>query len=321
MTIRRRGGGKREGLISLLNKNFAGYPLRMKWAGAYFALLMIMVPAQSFAQGVPLAVKFYFTFDRFYEDTFNTPAGIFVDTKNHEIYLADSGKKELYLFDTSGSPLFRIGKASGISSPLDIVVRSNLIYLSQEGKDYIDVLGYRGDNIGRIRPYHDSFSPGRMTVDSTGNIYVINKSRTNCAVIDKNNKLIRTIGEGLLSITDVAAGMGRVYLITPSDSRAVQVFDQDGKYIMGFEGLDGRGGTLGLPISAKIDRLGFLWLLDALKGIVVYNEKGVEVNRFHVSGRKEGELNFPVEIDIDDEDRLYIVDKGAKRVTVFKVER
>ena len=87
----------------------------------------------------------FFTFNRFYEDTFNTPAGIFVDSKNHEIYLADSGKKELYIFDLSGTPLFRISKASGILNPLDIVVRSNLIYLSQEGKDHIDVLDYRGE--------------------------------------------------------------------------------------------------------------------------------------------------------------------------------
>lgn len=81
-----------------------------------------------------------------------------------------------------------------------------------------------------------------MAVDSGGNIYIIDKSRTNCVVVDKDDKLIRTIGEGLISITDVAVGTGRVYLITPSDSRAVQVYDKNGRRLMSFEGLrEGEG--------------------------------------------------------------------------------
>ena len=178
-----------------------------------------------------------------------------------------------------------------------------------------------GNNIGRIRPYDDSFSPGRMAVDSGGNIYIIDKSRTNCVVVDKDDKLIRTIGEGLISITDVAVGTGRVYLITPSDSRAVQVYDKNGRRLMSFEGLEGRGGTLGLPIAAKVDSRGLLWLLDALKGIVVYNEEGIEVRRFSVSGVLKEELDFPVDIDIGDDDRLYIADKGSKKIIVFQIER
>lgn len=227
----------------------------------------------------------------------------------------------MLIFDIAGTPLFRMGNANGVSNPVDMVVRSNRIYLSQEGKDDISILSYKGDSIGKLRPVDGPFSPGKMTLDNKGNIYVINKARTNCMVFDKEDRLSGTVGEGLSSITDVAVAMDRIYLITPSDSRAVQVYDKNGKYLMSYEGLDGRGGTLGLPISATVDKLGYLWLLDALKGIIVYDEKGAEVTRFRVSGLSEAELQFPVEIDIDDEDLLYVVDKGSKRVVVFKIDR
>lgn len=227
----------------------------------------------------------------------------------------------MLIFDTTGTPVFRMGKGNGISNPVDMVVRNNRIYLSQEGKDDISILSYKGDSIGKLRPVDGPFSPGKMTLDKKGNIYVINKARTNCIVFDKDDRLSGTIGEGLFSITDVAVANDRIYLITPGDSRAVQVYDKKGNYLMSYEGLDGRGGTLGLPISATVDRQGYLWLLDALKGIIVYDEKGAELTRFRVSGQSKAELQFPVEIDIDDEDMLYVVDKGSKRVVVFKIDR
>lgn len=304
----------------MLNKHSEGY-IKRATGRVFFVLVLIILPAQSFSQGAPLSIKFFFTFDRFYGDIFNTPAGIFVDSKNREVYLADSGKNEVFIFDTTGTPLFHIGKAGGISNPLDMVVKSNRIYLSQEGKDYISVLSYKGDFIGKVRPVEGPFSPGKMTLDNKGNLYVINKAGTNCMVFDKDDKLSGTIGEGLFSITDVAVATDRIYLITPSDRRAIQVYDKNGKHLMSFEGLEGRGGTLGLPISATVDRQGYLWLLDALRGVIVYDEKGAEVTRFRVSGPSKDELLFPVEIDIDDEDRLYAVDKGSKRVVVFKIDR
>lgn len=305
------------------NEETAGHGFRAAGAGALvFCLLTalsLFIPFRSHAG--PPSIKFSFSFDRFYGDHFNAPAGIFVDRKNREIYLADSGRKELFIFDAVGTPLFRIGRNSGISSPLDMVVRSNLIYLSQEGKGSIDILSYKGDVKGSIEPRNVPFSPGRMTLDNKGNIYVINKAGTNCRVFDKDDRPINTIGEGLLSITDVAVADDRIYLITPFDSRAVHVYDMDGRPLMRYEGLEERGGTLSLPISATVDRLGLLWLLDALKGIIVYDKKGMEVARFNLIGPLKGQLLFPVEIDIDDDDRLYVAEKEAKRVTVYKIER
>lgn len=317
----RRTGENREGLTSLLNKNLKGSRARAQWAGVFYVLALIILPSQSFADGDPLSIKFITTFDRFYGDAFDTPAGIFVDKKNREIYLADSGRNEVFIFDAAGTPLFRMGKASGISNPVDLVVKENRIYLAQEGNDSIDVFSYRGEDIGRVIPKEGRFSPGKMTIDNKGSIYVINKAGTNCMVFDKDDKPVGTVGEGLFSITDVAVSTDRIYLITPGDRRAVQVYDKSGRHLMSFEGLEGRGGTLGLPIAAKVDSRGLLWLLDALRGIVVYNEDGVELSRFLVSGVQRGELNFPVDMDIDDDDRLYIADKGSKKVIVFQIRR
>ncbi len=264
-------------------------------------------------------LRFLFTVERFYQDPLNSPVGLFVDNERGEIYVVDSGRDEVAIFDNKGIPLFRFGRAQGIANPLDLVVRDGQIYLTQEGKGYIEVFSHRGEAIGRVLPNGIPFSPGRLTLDEEGNLYVVNKAQTNCLVFNDKDNLIRVIGEGLSSISGVAVAKDRIYLVTPFNGHAIQVYDKKGDYIMGFEGLQDRGGTLGLPISAQVDRNGLLWLVDALKGIVLYDSHGVEVKRFSEYGTSKGQLFFPEDIDFFDRGNMvYIAEKGAKRVSVFK---
>lgn len=288
-------------------------------------LLLIAITAgiitPVFAVDAPV-IRFLFSIEKFYQDSLNTPMGIFVDKERGEVYVADSGRNEVLIFDLKGNPLFKFGKTQGVSNPFDMVIKNGNIYLSQEGKAYIEVFNYRGESIARVAPPEGmAFSPGRLVLDEDGSIYVINKEKTTCLVFDKNDKFVRNIGKELASLAGVAVSKDRVYLITPFGNRAVQVYDKQGNFIMAFEGLQDRGGTLGLPTFAMVDKDGLLWLVDSLRGIVIYDQKGNKVSEFDEYGAAKGQLFFPIDIDFDMGSMVYIIEKGARRVSAFKISR
>ena len=285
-----------------------------------FSLFCISIPSSVFSQD--LSIKFAFTIEKFYQDHFNTPIGLFVDNERKELYVADSGRSEVLIFDLKGSPVFKFGALQGVANPFDLVVKNGLIYLVQEGKSYIEVFNYRGEAVKRVAPPEGiTFTPGRMAMDENGSLYVVNKARTTCMVFDSQDRFVGTIGTGITSLAGVAVSKDRVYLITPFGGRSIHVYDKEGNFIMAFEGLQDQGGTLGLPTSITIDKNGLLWLVDSLRGIVVYDPGGKEVARFSEYGKTKGQVFFPVDISFDKGDMVYIADKGAKRISVFKRER
>lgn len=285
-----------------------------------FTFCCIAIPSFVFSQDI--SIKFAFTIEKFYKDKLDTPIGIFVDNEHQEIYVVDAGRGEALIFDLKGKPLFKFGKEQGVVNPFDLVVKDGRIYLVQEGKPYIEVFDYRGEPVARVAPPEEiPFSPGRIALDEDGSIYVINKSKTNCLVFDKNDKFTGSIGAGLASLAGVAVSKDRVYLITPFDGRAVQVYDKKGNFIMAFEGIQDKGGTLGLPTSAAVGKDGLLWLVDSLRGIAVYDKDGRQLAQLGDYGTEKWQINFPAAIDFDKGNMLYIANKGAKRVSVFKIER
>ncbi len=256
----------------------------------------------------------------FYRDRFVSPTGIFIDREHDEIYVADSGRGEVFIFDTSGTPLFRLGRSSGITLPLDVAVSGDRIYVSQEGRPYVDILDQRGEPAGRLTMGDTPFLPGRMDTDDEGNLYVINKKLGVCHVFDRDGKFLRTIGEDLTSLAGVGVGRDRVYLITPfyRRGRVIHVYGKDGAYIRSFEGIEAEGGTLVLPTAAKVDPFGNLWVVDSLRGVSIYDKEGNKINAFGWAGPVYERLLFPVDIDFDGRGMIYFVDKENKRISVFK---
>ncbi len=239
----------------------------------------------------------------FYGETFNNPVSVFFDEEREELYVLDNGRGEVFIFDERQTPLFRFKTQK---DPVDIVVKGDTVFVSgEDGK--VLLFDYRGRKIGRLDI--KGARAGRMALDSEGTLYVVDKESKEVLLF--RDRLKATIGSGLSSISGIAVGGGRVYIIAPFDTPVIRVFDRGGRYLMGFEGLEGRGGTLGLPVSGEVDDEGNLWIVDALRGIVVYTRNGKEIMRF-------GDLNFPLDIAFGRGGKVYIVEKGAKKVAILR---
>ena len=307
----------------------------LRFALSLVICFLVAVPAFGAPQGVDprlrreasagaaareLPPKFKFEINSFYKNRFKGPKSVFVDREHGEVYVVDPSRGEVLIFDTLGTPVFSFGGRPGEFAPLDIAVRNERIYLTYENKPYIEVLSLKGEPIKTLTPSEGKFIAGRMDMDEEGNIYVVNKAADRCLVLDKNDNFTGSIGEGLASLAGVAAGGGRVYLITPFfKGHVIHVYTVKGEHLMSFQAIEDRGGILGLPTSGKVDKDGNFWLADALKGVIIFNKEGAEISRFGAAGGAERErLDFPLDIDFDGEGMIYVLEEGAKRIGVFK---
>ena len=75
----------------------------------------------------------------------------------------------------------------------------------------------------------------------------MNKATDKCLVLDKNDNFSGPIGEGFKSLAGVAAGGGRVYLITPFfDGCVIHVYTVNGEHLMSFQAIEDRRYCFGL---------------------------------------------------------------------------
>ncbi len=291
-----------------------------------FLAVIVFIPAFAFAgekEKLPsISPRLKFSIKSFFSDGFLNPVGIFIDRERNEVYVVDNERDEIFIFDQNGTPIFRFGRVAGrrlLSTPIDLVVRGDLIYVSQEGKPYIEVFDQRGNPVKRVTFPGKVFAPGRMDIDRDGLIYVVNKKLGECYVLDDQDNVVRTIGKGLTSLSGVAVGGDEVYLITPFPSRTmvINVYTVRGEFITSFENIDSRGGTLMLPTAGKVDRDGNLWLVDSLMGIQIYDAHYKKISFFGKLESHKEMLRHPVDIDFTLNGMIYVVDKETKSVKVF----
>jgi DNA-binding beta-propeller fold protein YncE len=252
----------------------------------------------------------------------DSPFGIFFDKVHNELYVADSGSSRILIFDSEGTQLFSFGKKHGIAMPIDLVVKDDKLYVSQEGKSYVEVFSYLGVSLKRMTPGAEAFNPGLMDLDREGNIYVANKANGKCVIFDKDDKYVKTIGDDASSMGGVSKGVSSLFIMNPISGffgrHSINEYDMDGKLLRSFEGIQDKAGTLGLPSTLKEDPEGNLWVVDSLRGIVIFDKKSKKIASFGRTGPKREILFFPTDIDFNPNGMIYILDKEAKRVAVFR---
>jgi len=188
--------------------------LKKKATGVLLLVCVLCAPAAQAAgpQAAAAAVipstdpRYKFSIDSFYREPLENPVGIFVDRAHGEVYVADRDKSEVFVFGRDGTPLFRFGTRDTLSGITDLVVRDDGIYVSREGKPYIDVFNLRGDHKKRLDAPAPGFLAGNMALGGDGNIYIVNKKLGECLVLDREDRFAGTIGSGLTSMSGVSAG-------------------------------------------------------------------------------------------------------------------
>ncbi len=217
-----------------------------------------------------------------------SPIDLACDT-NDDLYVSDSVRKEVCVFDARG----RFQRAIG------------------GGK-----AGVRFER------------PTGMALDRTSRrIYVTDTLRHQLLVIGMDGALIRTIGKrgrapGEFNFpTAVTLSAGKVYVVDAMNFR-IQAFTSDGEFINTFGRLGTQTGTLNRPKGIAADTDGNLYVVDALfETVQVFDPAGRLLYYFGSTGTGPGQFQLPSGISIDYRNDIYIADSQNRRIQVFRYRR
>ncbi len=160
--------------------------------------------------------------------------------------------------------------------------------------------------------------PFGLHIDKEGNIYVTDTGHRIVQYFDTKKKATITLGgeRNPLSkpIGVTADSQGQIY-VADSSADKIYVFKRDGELLRTI----GNKGDLIRPVGvAANNSLERLYVIDNRKHqIVVFNiNSGEHLFDIGKRGKGDGELNFPTNIIIDQEERLYVADLQG-RIQIF----
>jgi DNA-binding beta-propeller fold protein YncE len=208
---------------------------------------------------------------------------------NDDIYVSDSMRKSIFVFDKRGRLLRTIG-GTDVDSRLE--------------------------------------RPTGMTLDRAAHrIYVTDTLRHQMLMFTTDGHLIRTIGKrgagpGEFNFpTAVTISKGVVYVVDAMNFR-IQSFTPNGEFLNAFGQLGNQTGSLNRPKGIAADTDGNLYLVDALfETVQVFDPVGRLLYYFGSTGTGPGQFRLPSGIAIDNRNIIYVADSQNRRVQVFRYRR
>lgn len=165
--------------------------------------------------------------------------------------------------------------------------------------------------------------PYGVAVDKEGRLYVADTDLGKVAVFDFVAKKFRLLGEEGLGVLSKPAGVavdsqGRVFVTDVQQDRGI-VFDKTGKFMFAV----GKKGALEQPVGIALnERLDRVYIVDTKKhNVNVFSMKDGEfLFDFGERGFQPGEFNFPTNVVVGPDNKVYVMDTLNFRVQVFDAD-
>lgn len=217
-----------------------------------------------------------------------SPMDVACDT-NDDIYVTDSVRKQVLVFDLRGKFLRLIG-GSGSSAQLQ--------------------------------------RPTGMVLDRLGRrLYLTDTLRHQVLVFGLDGSMIRAIGKrgagpGEFNFpTALTLSAGKLYVVDAMNFR-IQAFTPDGQFLNSFGKLGDQTGTLNRPKGIAADTDGNLYVADALfETVQIFDPEGRLLYYFGSTGTRPGQFQLPAGVSITDRNIIYVADSLNRRVQVFRYTR
>ncbi len=234
------------------------------------------------------------------EGNFISPVSVAVDAQKR-IYVCDSLKCNVQVFDFEGKFLYSVGKF---------------------GKDTND-------------PKEVSFlMPVSLVVDQGGNLVVLDAKTCNVQIIAKNGQLIAKFGEPASPTTGkIEIGTGGFFhpqalvlddkdniYVSDTGNHRIRVFNSAGKVLNKFGIQGARLGEFNCPAGLAFDNASNLLVVDEKNfRVQLFTHRGVFKNKFGKRGTGRGEFSAPIGVATDSKRNIFVTDRDV-RIQVFDPE-
>ena len=168
-----------------------------------------------------------------------------------------------------------------------------------------------------------------VDIDSAGNIYALQRTPAKVMIFDAKGKFLRSWGEGMFPKAHaLRVDRQNNVWITDRELHQVLKYTRDGKLLMtlGTKGVAGdNDSTVALngPADVAVGSNGDIFVADGESTntrIMKYTKDGKLLKMWGIKGSEPGQLLVPHSIVMDGRGRLYVANRGNKRVEIFDQE-
>ncbi|MDP1808872.1 MAG: hypothetical protein Q8L35_04975 [Actinomycetota bacterium] len=268
------------------------------------------------------------------------PLAVAVDAKRR-IYVSDSGRRRLLVYDAGGHLLRRIGEGrrdADLKSLMGVTVddRTGLVYVADWIDRSVKVFAAGGRPVRRFPEDPGDnrlFGPLGFTPFGLARRGRDVYATTNDGVyrFSTQGKLLKKIGArgaapgefNYPTAVAVAGPDGAIYVADQLNSRVVALSPGGKvKWILGRPTRADAPGLFALPRGIALDAKGRLYVSDTfLHRIVVLNGDGGLISVFGERGAKDVRFDFPEGLAVDGKGYLYVADRENNRVQILTIRR
>lgn len=246
------------------------------------------------------------------------PMGVTVSSEQR-IYVADTGHHQIKLFDQNCKYIKAFGhQGTGpgeLEYPYGIVAMPNSHILVADTINLnVQEFNQKGKYIKTWLDAKAGIKPGAMYIGSNGQLYIADLKNHQVVMVNRNGIIEQRISskpEGLLYPQGLFVDKNELIWVADAGHNAIKQIDSNGiiKNIIW-------GVNESIPFSmvrgVAIDNLGRVFVSDPLNGsVTVFNEKRELLFPLN------GQFSYPMGINISDDGRIYIIDRGNSVIKVW----
>ena len=267
-----------------------------------------------------------------------TPSDVSV-SKDGSIYVVDGVNFKIKIFNKKGEFVSSFGKQGSADGefrfPLGIDIDgSGKVYIADSGNHRVQIFDSRGDFIAAItippQKNHPADPTDVAVDDSRNRCYVVDNDNHRILVYDLSTlKMIKTYGTPGTEKREfrypflMALDKDKYLYIVDVINTRVQVLNPEGQFV-GFVGQWGvKKGEFFRPKGVAVDKRGKVYVSDSYMGVIQVFDTSTGEFYAALGDPDDGKVKkfkTPTGLFIDHDNRLFVVEMIANKVSVYRIE-